>query len=646
MAKAAPPPQGQNSIKRFVMLVLYLLTLPIRFALWLFRGLWAMVQMVFTAVTFVASLFSALVLLGIISALYIFNQGDQSALSFEKPVEKQEKIVLTLTPGDISSEVGNSRGVLKKLMEEDHGIPFYTLLKVLKKAQKSEDVAGILLRFEGDRLSVARVQELTQALRQFKESGKAVVALVQRMDGLSSYALAQVADRLYVEPGAFVNPEAPVVESLYYKKLMDAYGVKFKVFQREEYKSYYNFLTQEKMTAAEQENVKLLLASLTDQMKELVEARGRLNKDAWEDTLLFKGPLVTSQAVAKNLFDREVVDIETIVQKTLKTETDLKSLKEVEKIRFMAPDVYLNGYKENFLNTLSHRLDEVRGNVTGQKKILLIPVEGLIADGIVREGGTGVDALIQKLERLTKKGNVKGIVLRINSGGGHAPAGHRLYAYLKDLSIRRGIQIFASFSEVAASAGYMVGCSAKKIYSLPGTLTGSIGVLAGALDLSEVLARNDIQVSKVSNREKDEPLFSVASGFSPKRQAAFEAWIDDEYSRFKKIVSEARGIPMEEMETRAKGRAFTGVQAKDLGLVDSLGTLTDVIRELREHIRDEGEKPEDIEVVPLHEMSSYSLQFRLLNPANAVMDAKAEWLDLYKTLKRPAAWAYTPLSIK
>jgi protease-4 len=199
-------------------------------------------------------------------------------------------------------------------------------------------------------------------------------------------------------------------------------------------------------------------------------------------------------------------------------------------------------------------------------KVALLSVEDVILDSKV---------YLESITSIKKDKHIKAVVLRINSPGGAVGPAQEIYSEI--LKLREHIPVVASLGAVAASGGYYIACSAEKIMTNPGTITGSIGVIAQFVNYKELLqwAKLDVEVLK-SGKFKDSG--SPLRDLTPEERAYLQSTIDNVHAQFKTAVVQTRGLKPEEVDKIADGRIFTGEQAKDLRLVDEIGTMNDAIK--------------------------------------------------------------------
>lgn len=201
----------------------------------------------------------------------------------------------------------------------------------------------------------------------------------------------------------------------------------------------------------------------------------------------------------------------------------------------------------------------------GSGDVAVLELSGVITDS---------KKTIQKLKRFEEDGDIKAIVLRINSPGGAVSPSQEIYQ-----AVRKSKKpVIASMDSVAASGGYYIACAAKKIYANPGTITGSIGVIMEFVNLSKLydwakIHRYSIKTGKFKDAGAE------YREMNPEEKALFQAMVDDVLSQFKQAVSTGRSIPLKEVDAIADGRIFSGNQAKKVKLVDELGTLDDAVAE-------------------------------------------------------------------
>ncbi len=203
----------------------------------------------------------------------------------------------------------------------------------------------------------------------------------------------------------------------------------------------------------------------------------------------------------------------------------------------------------------------------GGEKIAVVEIKGVILDP---------QSTVEKLVKIRKNDAVKAVVLRIDSPGGAVSPAQEIYSEVK--RVRQEKKVLVSMGSVAASGGYYIACGADQILANPGTMTGSIGVIAESLNVEDLLRKLGLRSMVIkSGRHKD--MGSPFREMTPEEKNLLQGVLDNVHEQFISAVAEGRRLPVEKVREIADGRVFTGEQAKTLGLVDSLGTLEDTIAE-------------------------------------------------------------------
>lgn len=234
----------------------------------------------------------------------------------------------------------------------------------------------------------------------------------------------------------------------------------------------------------------------------------------------------------------------------------------------------------------------------GRGGIGLIRVEGAIAagggqDSLTGGGFAGSDSLMSQLKKARGDNGIKALVVRVNSPGGTASASQEIAAEIEKVR-RAGKKVVISMGDVAASGGYWISVSADHIFANPGTQTGSIGVIMQIPQAEELMRKVGLRFQTIkSGPHKD--IGSPDRDLTAEEQAILQSIVDDIYAQFVEVVAKGRRIPSERVRQLADGRIFSGRQAKDLGLVDSLGNLQDAL----DYTAEQAGLGKDYEVIPM-----------------------------------------------
>lgn len=230
-------------------------------------------------------------------------------------------------------------------------------------------------------------------------------------------------------------------------------------------------------------------------------------------------------------------------------------------------------------------VEEVHQGSNKKERILIIPINGVIADQAIPLGIEGYDhnKTLNTLDRVSKDKSIKGIILTVDSPGGTVYHSAQLWKKIKDLKEELDIPIYASMGTVAASGGYYVSAPTDKIFASPDTVTGSIGVIADYINYEELEKKIGIKHNVFKSAEHKD-IGSASREMTEEERNIIQSSIDESYEEFLKVVSEGRNMSMEETKKVADGRTFSGKQALEVNLVDELGYLEDTISAMSEDL--------------------------------------------------------------
>ncbi|HTV89109.1 MAG TPA: signal peptide peptidase SppA [Stellaceae bacterium] len=428
-------------------------------------------------------------------------------------------------------------------------------IDALDRAGSDPRVKGIYLRLGDDNLALATCQQVRDAIAAFRRRGKFAIVFATSFGefgpGTRPYYLATAADEIWLQPLGSVGLIGLEAEAPFLRGLLAKIGVTPSFAHREQYKTAANVLTETAMTPPQREETGDLLDQDAAQIVAGIAADRKLPA-ARIAALIDKGPLLADDARTVGLVDRIGYRDEARARALARAGAGAK---------FVALKRYLDAAG--------------RPHSGGGPKIALIYGTGLIvADRGADNAVLGSDelsarAVVRAFDDAARDPEVKAILFRIDSPGGSAVASETIWRAVmraKD----HGKPVIVSMGDVAGSGGYYIAAPADKIVAEPATLTGSIGVLAGKLVIAGLLDKLGIGVDSVE-RGANAAMFSALSDFSPAAEARLNAFLDATYAGFKARVAAGRHMPMSQVETVAKGRVWTGAEAKRNGLVDALG---------------------------------------------------------------------------
>lgn len=449
-----------------------------------------------------------------------------------------------------------------------------TLLERMKKARDDKDVKGLVVKVRTLQLGWARANELRQAIKAFRKSGKKVYAYLEEVDN-KDYYVACAADEIVVPEGGWLMVKGMSAEVTFYKALFDKLGVKADWMQVGKYKSYGEPFTRTSMSPAFREEVTELLHDTHALLVEAVAERKGISVEA-ATALVDNGPYTPRDALKAGLISR--VGYENDMVDAIKADTKEKTVKLDPKYGKPKVETDFSGLA-GFMKMMQALSGEsAKKPESKEPKIALIYASGAITVGkssgesVFGEASMGSETVIKHLREADDDKTVKAIVLRVDSPGGSALASDLIWREVTRIEK----PIVASMGDVAASGGYYISMGADKVYAEPGTITGSIGVTGGKFVLGGLMDKLGVTTDTITVG-KNGTIFSTTTPFSESERAALQHLMDETYKQFVGKAAEGRKKSFDEIEKLAGGRVYTGRQAKKLGLVDDLGTLPDAI---------------------------------------------------------------------
>lgn len=503
----------------------------------------------FTLATVTGIVISSVVLF-FISILVVFSMVSSS--ESETQVRKNSVMMLDLNGTLAERSQENPLDLIMKDDYKTYGLD--DILSSIKKAKENEDIKGIYIQATSLGAGFASLEEIRNALKDFKESGKFVVAYGDAYtQGL--YYLSSVADKVLLNPQGMLEWRGLAATPMFFKDLLEKVGVEMQVFKVGTYKSAVEPFISTEMSAANREQINVYLSSIWGQITSAVaESRNlsveALNKEA--DRMLMFYP--AEESVKNGLVD-------TLIYKN-DVRDYLKNLAGIDKDDNM-PVLGI----QDMINVKKNVPRDKSGNV-----IAVYYAYGEIDGGSSASTDEGINSekVIKDLRKLKDNENVKAVVLRVNSPGGSAYGSEQIWYAVNQLKKEK--PVIVSMGDYAASGGYYISCNADTIVAEPTTLTGSIGIfgmMPNAKGLTEKLGVN-FDVVK-TNPYAD--FGNLTRPMNDGEKGLMQMYVNNGYELFLTRCSDGRGISMEELDKIAQGRVWTGSTAKELGLVDELGGL-------------------------------------------------------------------------
>ena len=507
----------------------------------------------FTLATVTGIILSSIVLF-IIGMVTLF--GIMAASDTETIVKKNSVMILDLNGTLVERTQEDPLGILSQLFNDDsntYGLD--DILSSIKKAKENEDIKGIYLQANSLGTSYASLQEIRNALLDFKESGKFVIAYADSYtQGL--YYLSSAADKVLLNPKGMIEWRGIASTPLFYKDLLQKIGVEMQIFKVGTYKSSVEPFIATEMSPANREQVTTFISSIWSQVTEGVSASRNIPVDslkAYADRMLMFYP--AEESVRCGLADTLVYrnDVRDYLKRLVDIDEDdnlsLLGLGDMINVRKNVP-------KDKSGNIIavyyaSGEITDYPGSATSE--------EGIVGSKVIRD-----------LRKLKDNDDVKAVVLRVNSPGGSAFASEQIWYAVKELKTKK--PVIVSMGDYAASGGYYISCGADTIVAEPTTLTGSIGIFGMVPNVKELTDKIGLSYDVVkTNKYAD--FGNIMRPFSEGEKALLQMMVAEGYDTFITRCAEGRHTTKEAIEKIAEGRVWTGEAAKELGLVDELGGI-------------------------------------------------------------------------
>ena len=490
------------------------------------------------------SLFIFVIFIIGISAIATFSSKDKN----EKMKKSYEYILFNVSDVTEDKIVGSN-------FLSDEKLSYMDILNSLDDIKNNNQVKGVVIALDTINLSSAKIEELIKKFEELKANNKKVYAFGAYITN-SNYKLASIADEVVMVPSASASLDLTGYHysDLYYKGLFDKIGVNMEVVRIGNYKSYGEEYIGNDMTP-----------ELRSELTRILE--NRYNK--------FITDVAKNRKVDKNALNNDIVN-GTDTNLTPFSARDKGLVDKLE--QFSTFTERLNIREDNIADITDYYQKRVQYEKTGNSRngtIAVIYAEGSIlydANGVT-EGTITPDNILQKIEKATQTKNLKGIVLRVNSGGGSALASEVIYQELSKLKI----PVYVSMADTAASGGYYISTAGKKVFANSATITGSIGVVSMLPKLYNAQDKYGVRSNSISKGRYSDINDSFAP-LSEESRAKISQSMEETYKEFKSRVSKNRKIDENTLENYAQGKIWLGDEAKDIKLVDGIASLDEVIK--------------------------------------------------------------------
>lgn len=509
--------------------------------------------------TFLALSFLFFVMIGAITAISISTDSD-----WDNDIAriKDDSVLKLVFSGPLKDHL-EKRDIFSSIMKYDEppAMGLYELGLVLTRAAEDDKIKGVFLHFKSFYSGVANAEALRRRILEFKKSGKFVIAYSEAYTELS-YIVASVADEVVLYPKGYFEWDGLYSKMGYFKNTLAKLDVVPQVFRVGKYKSAIEPFITDKMSPASREQVTAILDEVWGQVLRFAQEKTKLEQKQLDE-------LAENMSVvfAKQAFEKGFVNF-------------LGSLEEVEE-KLME----LTGVedKPNYTSWRTYYKLAVKGTKeSSDNQIALVFAKGDITTKPGEGDGISSEALSKLINKIRKKEEIKAVVFRVNSPGGSALASDVIWTstqWLKDAK-----PVVTSFGNVAASGGYYMSAGSQYIFAEPSTITGSIGVF-GLSFATKKFFNDRIGITfDTAKSHKFSDIESLVRIYKPEEFQKMQGMVDNIYEDFLSVVKQGRSQfkKREQVHEVAQGRVWTGVDAKEVGLVDAFGGMDEAIKKAAE----------------------------------------------------------------
>lgn len=430
-----------------------------------------------------------------------------------------------------------------------YSVGLYDATRALNEAKTDNNVKAVFLKLEGGGNAWATLQQLREALVDFKTSGKKIYAYGE---GLSQkdYYLASTADLLYLNPSGMMELKGLSSNITFFKGTLDKFGVQPEIFYAGKFKSATEPFRAEQISEPNRIQISAMQNDIWSEFLQAAAQKSKRDTASLNQIAASRGLFFASDAFAEKLIDGAKYwdEMEDQMRKVVDKKAD-------EKLPYISIDEYAD--------QLDRKL--------GADRIAILFAEGEIVDGQGGDYQIGSESLVNSIRQIRRNDKIKAVVLRVNSPGGSALASEVILRELRLLKAKK--KVIVSMGDLAASGGYYISCAADSVFAMPNTITGSIGVFGMLFNVGNGMKD---KLGVTFDGVKNAPLADFPSTTRPLNElesARMQATIDTIYAQFKGRVVSGRKLDATLVDSVAQGRIWTGSDALEIGLVDALGGL-------------------------------------------------------------------------
>jgi len=501
---------------------------------------------------FIASFLCFIIFFGIIGAMMS---------SSDKLVEVKENSILYINMNkEIVDRASNNpfNGLSLASLQPKTALGLNDILKAIENAKVDSKIKGIFMEVDAVNAGAASVNEIRNALVDFKESGKFIISYSD-LYSQKAYFLSSVADKIFLNPEGLVDWIGLRAEVMYYKNILAKIGVEPQIIRHGKFKSAVEPFMLDKMSPENREQISTFIGSIWNHWVDGISKSrsisvAELNRFADEMMIRNGKTTLENKLVDSLIYKDQVIEI-------LKKKLGVSEKKDISSVS---------------LDDYSKLPTPLKGKGLSKNKIAVIYASGEINMGNATDGEIGSDGISRVIREARRDSTIKAIVLRVNSPGGSALASEVIW---REMVLAKKVKpVIVSMGDVAASGGYYISAPADTILADPTTITGSIGVFGMYFNVKEGMNNKlGINVETVTTN-KHSDFGSMYRPLSAQERAVAQLGVEDIYQSFIGHVAEGRNIPVARVDEIGQGRVWSGTNAIEIKLIDQFGGLNEAIK--------------------------------------------------------------------
>lgn len=498
-----------------------------------------------------ANIVAILILLMVIFGFFLLMIFASAINGEQKPILKKNSVLVLNFKNPILDSYTETESSIFDLGDTKN-VLLTDILNAIKQAKTDENIKGISIEIDELQAGTTQADNIRDAIEDFKKSGKFVYAYGNNMSQ-KSYYIATVADKVFLNPVGMIELKGMSTEVTFFKDFADKYGVGIDIIRHGKFKAAVEPFMRSEISPENKEQLSTLLNDIWGNISNKIKTARKLDESSFKTAVDSLYGYIPEQAIKSKLADQLVQKSEyyNFLKKNLKIDTD----KDFNQISI-----------GKYINTLDNKSND-------NNEIAVLYASGEIFNGD-EYSNIHSEKYVKYIKDLADNDNVKAVVLRVNSPGGSGNASDEILFELQQLKKKK--PLIVSFGDYAASGGYYISMAADKIYSEPNTLTGSIGVFGMITNFKELANRNGIRSDIVSTNANSQ-FYSPISGAAPGTIPMLTKSVESTYKRFVYFVTQNRKKTFEQIDAIGGGRVWSGTRAKELGLVDELGSIQQAI---------------------------------------------------------------------